>query len=255
MDNSDLREASIELKFQLLLFYTRGNNIMLLISAYPCLGKTTISSMNNKSKVFDRDFTETRSRLGMSEEQVKKFNNACCDIIQLQYETNYHDVLFITDDEEILTNLENRGIKPILVFPNGFDGEYLKEYKKKVIARSGEAWWDRVMPSCMNNLRGRIEEYKAKGYDIRLTDSKHPYIEDVIVFPKDINIVHNIPTNADRIRSMTDEELSKIMLCPYDAAGKPIEIMPCVKDGNVQEFVSPENCKKCMMKWLQSEDL
>lgn len=60
-------------------------------------------------------------------------------------------------------------------------------------------------------------------------------------------------TNADRIRSMSDEELTKIILCPYDTAGKPIEIMPCVRDGNVQELVPPEDCKKCIMEWLQSE--
>lgn len=60
-------------------------------------------------------------------------------------------------------------------------------------------------------------------------------------------------TNADRIRTMGDEDLTKIIMCPYDTAGKPIEIMPCVRDGNVQELVRPENCKKCMMEWLQSE--
>ena len=60
-------------------------------------------------------------------------------------------------------------------------------------------------------------------------------------------------TNADRIRTMGDEELIKIIMCPYDTAGKPIEIMPCVSDGNVQKLVRPEDCKKCMMKWLQSE--
>ena len=60
-------------------------------------------------------------------------------------------------------------------------------------------------------------------------------------------------TQADRIRSMSDEELTKIILCPYDTAGKPIEIMPCVRDGNVQELIPPEDCKKCMMEWLNSE--
>lgn len=60
-------------------------------------------------------------------------------------------------------------------------------------------------------------------------------------------------TNADKIRAMSDEELAKIILCPYDTAGKPIDIMPCVKDGNIQELVSPEDCKKCMLEWLQSE--
>ena len=60
-------------------------------------------------------------------------------------------------------------------------------------------------------------------------------------------------TNADRIRAMSDEELTKIIFCPYDTAGKPIDIMPCIKDGNIQELVPPEDCKKCMLEWLQSE--
>lgn len=59
-------------------------------------------------------------------------------------------------------------------------------------------------------------------------------------------------TNADRIRSMGDEDLTKIIMCPYDTAGKPIEIMPCAKDG-IQELRPPEDCKKCMMEWLQQE--
>ena len=53
-------------------------------------------------------------------------------------------------------------------------------------------------------------------------------------------------TNADRIRSMSDEELADIILCPYDTEGNPIEIM-------LQKLVSPDNCKKCMIEWLQSE--
>lgn len=59
-------------------------------------------------------------------------------------------------------------------------------------------------------------------------------------------------TNGDRIRSMSNEELTDIILCPYDTYGKSTEIMPCVKDG-IQELTPPEECKKCMMKWLQSE--
>lgn len=161
---------------------------MLLISAYPCLGKTTITSLNNKQKIFDRDFNETRSTLGMSLEQKKKFYNSCCDIIQLQYETGFHDVLFITDDEAFLGNLESRGIKPILVFPDGFDKDYIKEYKEKVIARSGEAWWNRVMTNKMKHLTLRINSYKNKGYDIRLTNRQKPYIEDVVDFCGKVNL-------------------------------------------------------------------
>lgn len=59
-------------------------------------------------------------------------------------------------------------------------------------------------------------------------------------------------TNADRIRNMSDEELTKIILCPYDTAGKPEDIMPCVKDGT-QMMVGPEECSQCMLKWLRRE--
>lgn len=57
-------------------------------------------------------------------------------------------------------------------------------------------------------------------------------------------------TNGDRIRAMLDEELAEIIMCPYDTAGEEFDIMPCVKDGNVQEFVSPEECHKCVVEWL-----
>lgn len=38
-------------------------------------------------------------------------------------------------------------------------------------------------------------------------------------------------TNADRIRMMTDEELTKIIMCPYDTFGESVDIMPCIRDG------------------------
>lgn len=60
-------------------------------------------------------------------------------------------------------------------------------------------------------------------------------------------------TNGDRIRNMTDEQLTDIILCPYDTAGDPVDIMPCVKDGNIQELVSVDVCKKCMTDWLKKE--
>lgn len=56
-------------------------------------------------------------------------------------------------------------------------------------------------------------------------------------------------TNADRIRSMSDEELARIIMCPYDTYGKEL---PCAKDG-IQTMVPPEDCNKCCIRWLQSE--
>ena len=60
-------------------------------------------------------------------------------------------------------------------------------------------------------------------------------------------------TNADRIRKMTDEELTKIIMCPYDTVGESVDIMPCIRDGKVQVSVSPQFCYECMRKWLRAE--
>lgn len=44
------------------------------------------------------------------------------------------------------------------------------------------------------------------------------------------------PTNADRIRGLSDEELAKIIMCPYDT-----EPDSCNKKG----------CYDCYLEWLQ----
>lgn len=82
--------------------------------------------------------------------------------------------------------------------------------------------------------------------------TKMEYKETLKVLQSEMEVDYQ-QTNADRIRHMSDEELTEIIMCPYDTVGKPIEIMPCVRDGNVQELVPPEDCKKCMMEWLLSE--
>ena len=50
---------------------------------------------------------------------------------------------------------------------------------------------------------------------------------------------------------MTDEELAWVLMCPYDTASEPEEIMPCVQDENVQSPVTAEECNKCMKEWLE----
>lgn len=47
------------------------------------------------------------------------------------------------------------------------------------------------------------------------------------------------PTNADRIRSMTDSELAEIIMCPYDT--KPDA---CIK----------KSCYNCCLDWLQQPE-
>ena len=50
------------------------------------------------------------------------------------------------------------------------------------------------------------------------------------------------PTNGDRVRSMSDEELSKVMWCPYSDGAEP-----CL-NGNDED---PDQCDKCVLHWLQ----
>jgi hypothetical protein len=50
-------------------------------------------------------------------------------------------------------------------------------------------------------------------------------------------------TNADRIRSMTDEELAANMMCPNENGLAEID---CDKNDNC-------NCYECLLKWLRAE--
>ena len=50
-------------------------------------------------------------------------------------------------------------------------------------------------------------------------------------------------TNADRIRSFSDEELAMNMMCPNENGLGEIE---CDKSDNC-------NCYTCILKWLQSK--
>lgn len=118
----------------------------------------------------------------MSEDQIKEFFKACADIVCLQIKADAYQVLFITEDDRLLSELYNRGIKPILVFPDTNNATYMAEYKEKVIARSGVEWWNRVLAGDISELGNRIEKYRRLGYDVRLTNSANPYIEDVVAF-------------------------------------------------------------------------
>ena len=60
-----------------------------------------------------------------------------------------------------------------------------------------------------------------------------------------------IRTNADRYRNMSIEDLAAVIMCPYDTAGDPEEIMPCVQAGDDPEIT--KKCLECCKVWLQKE--
>lgn len=56
----------------------------------------------------------------------------------------------------------------------------------------------------------------------------------------------NKQTNADRIRSMSDEELAVMLKCPAEYDLNFNKNCNCSGEMN-------RNCRKCALKWLQSE--
>lgn len=58
-------------------------------------------------------------------------------------------------------------------------------------------------------------------------------------------------TNAERIRSLSNEELAKFLPCPYDTAGN--NIMPYMLNEEMQGEPTEEYCQNCMMQWLEKE--
>lgn len=161
---------------------------MKIISAYPCLGKTTIAN-SNEEKFFDREFFESRTILGMPDDAIDKIFNSFADIIELQYQYGSQDVLFITDDERLLKHLRQRNIPYTIVLPDVRQNSVFNEYKKRVIERSGIEWWNRVLESDIEDLKCRISimlnnegTYKEKGVTLKLIDylENRRYIEDVV---------------------------------------------------------------------------
>lgn len=161
---------------------------MKIISAYPCLGKTTIAN-SNKEKFFDREFFESRTVIGMPNYVINKIFNSFANIIELQYQYGSQDILFITDDERLLKQLRQRNIPYTLVLPDVRQNAVFNEYKKRVIERSGIEWWNRVLESDIEVLKRRItimidnkKVYEKMGITLKLIDYRdnREYIENVV---------------------------------------------------------------------------
>lgn len=56
-----------------------------------------------------------------------------------------------------------------------------------------------------------------------------------------------VPTNADKIRSMSDEEMAEYLPCPHMVNWKKENYNACVHPNG------KDGCKKCMLNWLQTK--
>lgn len=99
----------------------------LIISAFPCLGKTTLANQN-KEKYLDAELHESILTKGMSESDQREFFKASALKIKLIYNTGYYDAIFVTDDERLLRELRLWGLPIIHVLPNPSNKEHLQEY-------------------------------------------------------------------------------------------------------------------------------
>lgn len=62
--------------------------------------------------------------------------------------------------------------------------------------------------------------------------------------------MENVMTNADRIRSMTDDELVKAICEEIDAVGTCVNLdIVTPTDGHVCD----SHCEKCVSKWLKQK--
>ena len=150
----------------------------IIISAFPCLGKTTLANQN-KEKYLDAEIYESRATKGMSNSEQKEFFKASALKIKLIYNTGYYDAIFVTDDERLLEELRLWGLPIIHVLPNPSNKEHLQEYISRVIARSGSNWYNDVLSEDIIKLKDKLYKLQTLGEKVYLVEP-NKYIEHIV---------------------------------------------------------------------------
>jgi hypothetical protein len=150
----------------------------LIISAFPCLGKTTLANQN-KEKYLDAELHESILTKGMSESDQEEFFKASALKIKLIYNTGYYDTIFVTDDERLLRELRLWGLSIIHVLPNPSNKEHLQEYTSRVIARSGLNWYNDVLSKDILGLKDKLYKLQTLGEKVYLVEP-NKYIEHLV---------------------------------------------------------------------------
>ena len=150
----------------------------IIISAFPCLGKTTLANQN-KEKYLDAEIYESRATKGMSNSEQKEFFKASALKIKLIYNTGYYDAIFVTDDERLLEELRLWGLPIIHVLPNLNNKEHLQEYISRVIARSGSNWYNDVLSEDIIKLKDKLYKLQTLGEKVYLVEP-NKYIEHIV---------------------------------------------------------------------------
>lgn len=116
-----------------------------------------------------------------------------------------------------------------------------------------EKWLEKQGYMILPTSKNPYEVLRAKkDKDTVIIYQKGDSKEHLSIMDKDYPLIHKFiteskpKTNADRIRSMTDEELAEFIMCPaeYDSGFNK----ECKCNGEMNR-----NCCKCTLNWLQSE--
>lgn len=150
----------------------------IIISAFPCLGKTTLTNQH-KEKYLDAELYESISTKDMSENDQREFFKASALKIKLIYTTGYYDAIFVTDDERLLRELRLWGLPIIHVLPNPSNREHLQEYISRVIARSGLDWYHDVLSEDIIRLEDKLYKLQTLGEKVYLVEP-NKYIEHLV---------------------------------------------------------------------------
>ena len=161
----------------------------IIISAFPCLGKTTLTNQN-KEKYYDAEIYESRATKGMSNSEQKEFFKASALKIKLIYNTGYYDAIFVTDDERLLGELRLWGLPIIHVLPNPNNKEHLQEYISRVIDRSGLTWYQRVLSEDITTLEDKLRELRTTNEKVYFVEP-NKYIEHLVPELAKVDIFQN----------------------------------------------------------------
>ena len=96
----------------------------------------------------------------------------------------------------------------------------------------------------IDTMDKHASRYWNTSYGSRKTGVTVGYGEAISILSDMVRDNDNKPTNADRIRNMSDEELADVL---FDSCLEVMELEECTNTDNCVV------CKRCVLEWLQSE--
>lgn len=151
-----------------------------LISAYPCVGKTTLYR-SDRERYMDLEFRETASTKGMNSECKKRMYAHYADIISEMLLTGTYKYIFITDNELLLKELAKRKIPFTYVVPDPDDAAYRKQHYQRTIDRNDIVWYDNIIAPRNKKLHRMIQWINDRlGMDIYFLNTEKPFLKDII---------------------------------------------------------------------------